>query len=242
MYKTHDIVFASDCDSKSKLSIIGTINKIENYICDFFYRNKVDGLTLKRTIGCAWMYTKNKVNFFKTIDWNTKFAAKCFVSKITSATIVVDTVFIQNKEIAIYAKTEICLIDLVTNKIRRIDKLNLIKKSMHGSSIYDFEFDRFDTTAKSSKVDELVVKSTSIDYLNHTNNVEYVRFLINTYSVEELLKSPIREFEIHYLGQAKETETLLVLKQAKENTDYLTITHEDKTYIKCKITKEKNNE
>ena len=242
MYKTSDVVFASECDSMSKLSIIGAINKIENYICDFFYVNKVDGLTLKRTMGCAWMYTKNKVQFYKPIDWNTKFVAKCFVSKITSATIVVDTMFIQNKEIAIYSKTEICLIDLTTNKIKRIDKLNLIKKKMQGLSHYDFEFDRLDTIDKSFKVDELVVKSTSIDYLNHANNVEYVRFILNTYSVEELLKSPIREFEIHYLGQAKENELLLVLKQRKENTDYLTITHDDKTYIKCKITKEKNNE
>lgn len=44
--------------------------------------------------------------------------------------------------------------------------------------------------------------SGNIDYVHHTNNIEYIIFLMNTFTVEELEKKPIKEMEINYASQS----------------------------------------
>ena len=238
IFEAQDVVLASDCDAESKLSVLGAVCKIQNNVCDFFYSVGIDGLTLKKKINASWMFTKNKIKFILPLKWNEKFKVNCFISKISMATMYVDTIlYKQSGEIAVYSKTEVCLVDLSSNSIKRIKDIGLDENYEIIDSKMEVDFDRFNQIEEGTEIDKIKVRSTSIDYLHHTNNTEYVRFVMNTYSSSEQITCPIREFEIHYVGQAKENDLLTIYRKTSENIDYVTIKNEDKTDVRCKITK-----
>jgi len=50
----------------------------------------------------------------------------------------------------------------------------------HDTESSELEFTRFPKT-DAVKIDTITVRSTSLDYCYHTNNIEYVRFVLDTY-------------------------------------------------------------
>ena len=109
----------------------------------------------------------------------------------------------KNKEGENYfcAKQEMCPIDLVTRKIRKVNTVNYPSNMETEENIIYEPF--FKLTADFSE-DDLVYKQkvflTDIDYSRHTNNVSYVKFIMNTLSSEFIDRYQITDFEIHYIN------------------------------------------
>ena len=101
-------------------------------------------------------------------------------------------------------------------------------------SLVEIEFTKFEDTPL-TQIESVKVRSTNIDFSHHTNNVEYVRFLLNTYSVEQLSNNPVKEIEVCYVSQSYENDELAVYKAADGKKDVLVIKKDDKIVIKCEI-------
>ena len=63
---------------------------------------------------------------------------------------------------------------------------------------------------------EQKIYSTDIDYSRHTNNASYIRFMANVLSCDFLDKNQITDFEIHYLNESTEGQTLKIYKKERE--------------------------
>lgn len=99
-YSREEIVTASKCDMKANLSLVGAVQIIQDNVCYYFGELGFDQIYMKNKFNVVWVYTKNKIEFYKNLHWNDTFKVKCFISKITPITMVVDTVFVgENKEI-----------------------------------------------------------------------------------------------------------------------------------------------
>ena len=79
------------------------------------------------------------------------------------------------------------------------------------------------------------VRSTNIDFCHHTNNIEYIRFLLNTYTVEQLENSIIKEIEIDYINQSFEGQILDIYKKTVGNKDIFEIKCQEKSIVKGEI-------
>lgn len=101
-------------------------------------------------------------------------------------------------------------------------------------SLINIEFTKFNN-GELPQVESVTVRSTNIDFSHHTNNVEYVRLLLNTYSVEEILNNPIKEIEVCYISQSFENDELQVYKLTEGNRDILMIGKESKPVVKCEV-------
>lgn len=209
-YIRKEKVSASKCDAAANLSLIGAIQTVQDNVCSFFGTLNVDGVTLRKKFNAMWVYTKNKTLFYHDLHWDEDYEVKCFLSSKSAAKIVVDTALISNGQVAVYSKIEVCMLDIQTQKIRRITPDIIPDNTMIQSSLEDFDFDKINIEEGNYTTNNIIVNSTNIDFCRHTNNVEYIRFVLSTYSVDDIINKRFKTFEINYVSQSKEGEELAV--------------------------------
>ena len=232
MFERYDVVKASDCGHKTSLSIIGTFNKIEDSLCLFMESFNLDGLTLMQKYNATWVYSKNKTKFFKPLQWNEEISIKCFFSNKSLARAVADIVlFNENNEICVYSQIEMCSLDLSTGRIRKLEEFGFNEISVQNSLI-EICFDKI-ISSENEKVGTRQVAFTNIDYNNHTNNIEYLRFVLDTYT--PLNFRDIKSIQINYLNQSLLGEDLTIYKESLTQNDIFKIQSKDKDIAICEL-------
>ncbi len=228
-------VSASLADASTNLSIIGAFQIVEDAITEFMGELKIDGITTKKIYNAVWVFTKTKIKFLKNLGWNNKYTLTCFISKISKATIDID-VEVKNidEEICFYSRTELCALDMDSGRIRKVSTVGVGDSFKFDVPSIDLSFTKIDVEELPIK-EQVKVRFTNIDYAVHTNNVEYIRFMLNTFSVSELMDSPINEMEILYVNQSFENDILTIQKESFDSKDIFIIKKEDKIIIKCEI-------
>lgn len=219
------------------LSVIGVAQIIEDNVCAFFAAYGIDNPSIKAKHNALWMFVKNKFQKRAVAVWNDEITVESFFTKITAATVVVDTVIYNSKgEIAVMARTEACVIDLGVQRIRRISSVEFPENIELYPSTAGFEFTRFDPPVLTEKC-RFTVPSTSIDFCQHVNNVEYLRFVLNASSVEKELTCPVRETEVNFVSQARENEELSLFFGEKDGDEFYEIKSGETVVAKCRLSR-----
>ena len=218
-------------------SVIGAAQIVEDSVCAFFAAFGKDNVTLSTKYNALWVFVKNKFQKRATVSWNEDITVECCFTEITKATVVVDTVVKNSKgETAIAARTELCVIDLDTQRIRRISSVDFPEDIEIYPSVTGFDFTRFPAATLREEY-KFNVPSTSIDLCGHVNNVEYLRFILNATSVEKEVDSPVRETEINFVAQAREGEMLTVFGGENGVDEFYEIRSGDKVVARCKLSR-----
>ena len=234
IFKKEQIISSNFIGADTKLSPLGTVQLVENAITEGMAAQHIDGLTIKRLYNAFWVFSKNKVRLLGSVNWGEKITIESFVSGISAAKLDVDTALKNaDGQIVAYSHCEMCPLDLATGRIRRTSSVGVDGIVAEPAQL-EMAFDKLD--CDNLPVAEVVtVRSTNIDCWRHANNVEYLRFIFNTYSVEELLAHPIKELEVNYVSQSFEGDALSIHKGATATCDLFAITKSATPIIKCKI-------
>lgn len=235
MYDTNKLAYTSLCGVDCNLSYIGTLQVVQDCICEYLTTLGADQITLKTQHNCVWVFMKNKIKFFAPISWNEHYKTSCFISFKSSAKIIVDVAFYTKKgALATYSRTEMCLVDLTLFKIRRITNEILHDDTEVQNPVISLDFVKFQPIEKVEK-NSCKVESTCIDYVGHCNNIEYVRFILNTYSGVELRTLRIDTLEISYINQALEGEGIDIFASKTDKRHFFELSTSDKIVLKCAI-------
>lgn len=231
----HDKVRAAMTDPSVNLSVIGFFQISEETVTELMGELKVDGVTTQREYNALWVITKCKLRVFGSIAWNEEYSVTGFISKISRATLNID-VEIRNKadELRGCLKTEICALDLDSGKIRKTSTVGIDESFSEEIPEVEMAFSKFDTEDL-SEIEKVQIKYSSIDYAGHANNKEYIRFMLDTYSVAELEERPIKEMEVVYSGQSYENDTLSVCKKCGGERDIVAIKKDGEYIVKSEI-------
>lgn len=228
-------VSASMAGADECLSVIGTFEIVENAITELMGELKIDGITAKNKYNAFWVFSKSRVKFFNKIKWNENLNVTCFISVKTLAKLQFDVQAKNaNNQPIFYARVEGCVLDISTQRIRKVTTVGVDDCIVPEQSIKDVEFSKFDYVDLPI-LEQVKIRSTNIDMSHHTNNLEYLRFILNTYSVNELTTKPIKEMEVIFSNQSFENDVLNVLKLKMQNKDAIVLQKEDKPVIKCEI-------
>lgn len=229
------VVPASICDPNVKLSVRGTFDLVQDYLTDMMEELHIDGVSLRERYGCVWVFTRNRIMIDRELLWKERYTAESFISFAKGAKLTVDTLFRgEDGGIAVYSRVEMCAIELASQRIKRVTEVGVDPEGMVEEPEREVRFSKLRHDGLGD-IDSLVVRSGDIDFIGHTNNVSYVRFLMNTYSVKELRERPVREIEIRYLGQTHEGDTLVISKGEQEGRELFTIALGDMTAVECEI-------
>ena len=85
------------------------------------------------------------------------------------------------------------------------------------------------------EIERLIVKSGDIDFVQHTNNVSYVRFIMNTYTVKELRENRVKAIEVRYAGQTHEGDELSIRKAVQDGKELFDVCLGDMVAVECEI-------
>lgn len=222
-------------NSKSRLSVVGTFQVIQDALTELMGTLKIDGITARREYNAFWVFAKTKVKFFKSFEWNDEMFISAYVSSKTLVKLMLN-VEIKDKSgnMAICAKTELCPLDADTFGVRKLDSVGVRDDMISNAQTADIEFNRIDED-NLQDLGSVQIKSTNIDFCHHTNNEEYVRLIMNTYSVREMEENPPREMQVVYVSQSFENDILNIKKASKEKKDVFVLEKDEKAVVKCEI-------
>ena len=223
------------CGSDACLSAIGAFQIVEDAITEFMGELKIDGLTVMRKYNAIWVFAKTHVKFFKKLSWGDEFTITAFISSMSLVKMYEDVKVCDGKgETVFYARVELCVLDIPTQRIRKISTVGVDESMLSDESTEEITFGKF-PICELPRIGQVQVRSTNIDSFHHTNNVEYIRFIMNTYSVRELEAKGIKEAEITYCGQSYENNVLDILKAESTGRDLIVLQTDGKPVIKCEI-------
>ena len=235
IYQRNDYVPASMCDGGVKLSLIAVFQLVQDAVTETMGEFHIDGVTAMREYGAMWVFVKNRIQIFHLPRWREKFETRCYISKVTAAKLMIDTEMRSlSGEPLMVSRLELCALDLKEGKIRKTDTVGVRQDMVGGEPLPDISFVRFPRT-EAEMLESVTVRSTNLDYCFHTNNIEYVRFILNTYPAKELLEREISGLEIHYGNQTHEGDVVSIGKIPMEEGDLFTLTSGGKTAAECMI-------
>lgn len=229
------VIPASICDCNITLSVKGTFDLLQDYLTEMLSLIELDGVSLKKKYGCVWVFTRNRVEIDRALGWMEEYTAESYISSAKGAKMTVDTALKdKNGVICVYSRIEMCALELSTQKIKRIRDVGVTSDTHVEGPEREIEFSRMKHEGL-SEIATVESLSGDIDFVLHTNNVAYVRFITNTYSVEELREHPIRRIELRYAGQTHERDILSIRKAQVGGKELFDVTLGDMTAVECEI-------
>ena len=235
IYEKQTYVTGSMCDGKLQLSVLAADEIVENAVTELMGDLGIDGIVAKEKYNAMWVIVKNNMCFIRRPAWREKFTVYCYISKHSTVKLNVDTIVkAEGGEMLLKSRLELAAIDLETGKIRKAETVGFTEDMENPVETEGLEFSRFPKET-GELTESVIVRSTSLDYCYHTNNIEYVRFVLNTYGIEQFKQHEPKQVEIHYGNQSFEGEKLEINKLSTDYGDLFRITRDGTLITSCRI-------
>lgn len=238
-YQKEFILHYSEIDSSAHFSLVSCLNYIQNMSTEFFATMKTDNFTLSTQNNAVWVITKTKIKFIERPAWKDKVFIRIYSVKVSNIRYHVEISF-ENEEgkLLVIAKQEYCAMDIATRRARKISTVNFPNDLEVEEEKYPEEYRKLrDELTKENYCYSQKIFSQDIDFSKHTNNVSYVRFLMNLFSCDFLETNEIKDFEIHYIAESKEEQCLdIYQKKVAEKEIEFWLAEKDKIVARAYMT------
>ena len=236
-YKRKFFIGYSNCDRKVNLSVLNSLYLIQDMMTEYFGFLKSDNIILKSENNAIWVLAKTKVHFNKYPKWRDLIEGTVFTTGIKPIRLETEAQFKdKDKNILFYANQETCVIDLTDRKIRKINTVNYPTGVQIKEGINKEKYLRLNTEfTEADKVYEQKIHSTDIDFSYHTNNVSYVKYILNSLNSDFIDSHKITDFEIHYINESKEGQKLSIYKKIKDNEIEFLIKEENREIARANL-------
>ncbi len=236
IYSKKDIVTGSMCDAASRLSLLSIFQLVEDAVTDHMGDLRLDGLTAMREYGAMWVFVKNVIRVFQRPEWHAPIEVRSFISSHTAAKLMADTEILRSDDHSpvAHSRLELCALDTESGSIRKASAVGIGADTPCGAALPGLKFSRFPKCEKEA-ADTVRVRAASIDYCSHTNNVEYIRFILNTFSFDELVRRDVEQMEVHYGRQTFEGDVLSVGRYRGDKEDLFSVSSDEGVAVECRF-------
>ena len=224
----------SRVDNLARLSLDSIFQFTQIAITEYFKSLGFDNRTMKNKYNYAWVFTKTKAHIESIPLWDSKIYAKCYVTNIKPVKTDLEVVFYDlNDNIIFMVKEEMCVIDLESRKIKKLSDFGFDKTEIK-ESIIEGAYEAIDST-NTIKFDDFKVKYCDLDCTNHTNNVSYIRFIMNSLGQSFLNNNKITDLNFRYHKESRIDEHLEVYKNEYSDSIDILIKRNDDDIFSIKI-------
>lgn len=226
-------------DRTGRLGLVEFLNMNQDMITEFYGSVGSDNLILREKNNAAWIYTRIRIETVGSLPfWNQKTKAVTFVCAKSAIRMELETdLYDENDNLLVVAKTEMYAIDFGTRKLRRIDTLEFPKDLEVMETNMPEGFSRLNTEFEVADMAYMQkVYAIDTDFTDHTNNVRYVKFIMNTFDSKFFVEKTIKGFEIQFVRESKDGDTLSIFaKNTGENEYSYLIQKADEAVVKAKL-------
>ena len=236
-YKRKFFIGYSNCDRKVNLSVLNSLFLIQDMMTEYFGFLKSDNIILKSENNAIWVLAKTKVHFNKYPKWRDLIEGTVFTTGVKPIRVETEAQFKdKDNNVLFYANQETCVIDLTDRKIRKINTVNYPTGVQIKEGINKEKYLRLNTEfTEADKVYEQKIHSTDIDFSYHTNNVSYVKYILNSLNSDFIDSHKITDFEVHYINESKEGQKLSIYKKIKDNEIEFLIKEENREIARANL-------
>jgi len=214
------------CDCSGSLSIQGASQIIENSIAAKFELMGCGNLTLRAQYNAMWVFVKNYIHIDYMPKCNESFRVEVYCVSFNKLKCIMETDFIDSMgNVFAYSVLVCCLLDTNSHMLRTLNSIPFPMDDVCDEG-KDYAFTG-KTSYSFSEIEKVHVRTTDVDYSKHVNNVSYIRYALNTYTVDQLISMKIHTIEIYYLKETKEGSILSVSKYSENGLDLFSIKNED---------------
>lgn len=236
-YKNEYKVGYTTVDSNLNLSLLGCATIIQDMVTELFEYLETDNRRIKDENNAVWVLTKLKIHFEKYPIWKQNIQATSFITNKSKIRVQNNTkVEDETGRILFVAKQESCPLDLTSRKIRKIETIRFPLDLEIKKTILEEDFEKLNNDFRQENiVGTREVYYSDTDYSRHTNNVSYVRFIMNMINSEILNNNIITDFEINYINESKEGQLLDIYRKDYEDKIDFLIKFEETELVRARI-------
>lgn len=196
----------------------------------------LDHVSIQKHSNAFWVVTKMKVIPKGEICVNDKIKVTTWTRELGYARALRDCAIKVGNCVKAQFLAEWCCLDWDTRKLRRLNSIQYPELEMEKTKYVKTEFTNLrETVEEKDFVYTHTVRSTDIDVNNHTNNLKYNYMAMNSFSVQELKKIDIKEYEIYFVNESYEGDSIDIYKKKVKNYYYIEGKSQDKTIFKVVI-------
>ncbi len=220
----------------AKLGIVEAMDIFQNAVMEHTKFLELDFESMLKKYNAKWVIARARFELNDTLvmgddytvsTWPLKAGPLRFerVFKITSG----------EKEI-VNTLTEWCVIDADTNAVIRSNKIDfpvtdyLTDKGISGK----FSVLKLETTA-ADEVYSRTMRASDLDFNNHVNNISYIKLALDCFTSARLKALRIKSFEMYYLSQCFEGDTITLYKKEHENGWYIEAKCGERPVFRCTV-------
>lgn len=168
--------------------------------------------TIIKTIGAKWVITRVRIEIDGTLSVGDEYTVSTWPLK--AGPLRFGRTFVLEKDGQIIAKafTEWCLLSAKTNEVMRSSALTLPIDEYLTDKAITGKF----SCAKTQNPQLIythTVRQSDLDINRHVNNITYIKFALDCLTTDELEKINIDSFEMYYISQCFEGETLSLYRE-----------------------------
>ena len=229
---------ASYCGPDVKLSVEGAFRLVEDMVTELMGIQHIDGVTCMREYGGMWVFVRNRIEMPERPGWMDEYRITSYISSFTKIRLFIDTVMERpDGSVCLRSRLELCAVDLETGKIRRSETVGVGEKTPAEEPLFDMSFSR-GRPSRAGKTGEAKVRPTDIDYCHHTNNIAYVRYIMDQYGADELTEHPVSSIEVQYSAQTHEGDVLELYRCGSDDAEAYEIELGGEKVVSCIIERE----
>jgi len=199
---------ASYCGPDVKLSVEGAFRLVEDMVTELMGIQHIDGVTCMREYGGMWVFVRNRIEMPERPGWMDEYRITSYISSFSKIRLYIDTLMERpDGAVCLKSRLELCAVDLETGKIRRSGTVGVGEKTPAEEPLFEISFSGGRCVC-GERTGAVKVRPTDIDYCHHTNNIAYVRYIMDQYGADDLIRRPVSMIEVQYAAQTHEGDVL----------------------------------
>ncbi len=234
-YKTDYTIKYSEVDSNYKLRIDRILDFFQDITGTHSKEMGIDGPTMLATSNAFWILTKIKMTIEELPKFDDTVQLETWPTTIGGVRFKRDYAIHKDGEKVVMSSSEWCTLDYDTRLPRKASSVCYPTDMIHRSD--ESGAGAFIRVKETVSEDDYVYTYQSmfvdIDSNKHTNNVAYVRMMLNAFMPEEWEMFNVKMMQIAFTSQTYFGDEIKIYKKNLENGFYIEGQHDGKQVFNC---------
>lgn len=213
IFKRNLKVEASLTDVNIQFGLVPALTVAQDNMCEFFRQIGCDGVTMLPVCNCFFVLIKSKIKFHNFATWLDEYSVNTELVSKSKIRVELQTDFESNGKHLATCVHQMCPMDATDRTIRPISN-TLMSDDLETTKECELEFQKmtFELTEEDFVYGHKI-NIANLDFYKHTNNLQYVNFMLSTLELMFVEDNVIDDFEIHYIAESRFGDELKIYKK-----------------------------
>jgi len=235
-HREKHIINDSQIDCCNKVSVYEIVKMIQTTTYNHSQKINLGHEDMLKHSNAFWVISKLKLKLGDSINPQDQVSVSTWTRPLSLVRAVRDSQIKNKNKILVKAIAEWCCLDYETKIIRKLNSIEYPKLEMQKTEFHNMDFCKFAEGDNVKCVYTKRILASDIDVNLHTNNLKYVNMAMDAFSVDELTRLTIKDFEIHFINQSYFGDEIKIYKSQHKKQFVIVGKVEEKTIFKVLIT------